>query len=60
MKIVNTILYLYENANRIYFNVYSTMKSSAIVYSYLLFNLVYLHENTGERNSNILSTTVLV
>ena len=54
MRIVNMILYLYENANRIYFNVYSTMKSSVIVYSYLLYNLVYLDENTGERNSNIL------
>ena len=60
MRIVNMILYLYENANRFYFNVYSTMKSSVIVYSYLLFILVYLDENIGERNSNILSTTVLV
>ena len=48
------IMYLYENANRIYFNVYSTMKISVIVYSYLLFNLVYLDENTGKRISNIL------
>ena len=54
MSIVNTILYLHENANRIYFNDYNTMKSSVIVYSYLLFNLVYLDENTGERNNSIL------
>ena len=45
---------MYVNENRIYFNVYSTMKSSVIVYSGLLFNLVYLDENTGERNINIL------
>ena len=53
MKIVIMILYLYENENRIYFNVYSTMKSSVIVYSYLLSNLVYLDENTGKIISNI-------
>ena len=53
MRIVNMILYLYKNANRIYFNDYNTMKSSVIVYSYLLFNLVYLDENTGKRNSKI-------
>ena len=50
MSIVNMILYMHENANRIYFKVYSTMKSSVIVYSYLLFKLVYLDENTGEIN----------
>ena len=54
MKIVNMILYMYENTNRIYFNVYSTMKSNVIVYSYLLFNLVYIDENIGKRISNIL------
>ena len=54
MSIVNMILYLHENANRIYFKVYGTMKSSVTVYSYLQSILVYLDENTGKRISNIL------
>ena len=54
MRIVNVNSASVCNENRIYFNVYNTMKSSVIVYSYLLFNLVYLNENTGEINSNIL------